>query len=153
MSQRFILHANDDGRALVKSNLHAFIDRLPEDKAWECVIDKHVKTRTAKQRRTLFGAAYGPIMDFMGLQGSDDKRDLHTFFCRDFFGERMDSLGRMVPIRTTTRNERGERDEISTIVALEIYAFIQRRAAEQGIDVPDPDPFWKEKAQQESENA
>ena len=153
MSQRFILHANDEGRGLVKANLHAFIDRLPEDKSWQCVIDKHVKTRTAKQRRTLFGAAYGPIMDFMGLRGGDDKAELHRFFCRLYFGEREDAIGRMVPIRTTTRNERGERDEISTTVALDMYSFIQEKAAEQGIDVPPPDPFWKEKAQQENDNA
>lgn len=150
MGQRYILHKNDDGRDQVRANLHAFIDRLPVDKAWQVEIVPHHKKRTDRQRRTLFGAAYGPIMAHMGLQGSDDKRDLHTFFCRDFFGERMDSIGRMVPIRTTTRNERGERDEITTVVALEMYAFIQRRASEQGIDVPDPDPFWKENALKEA---
>ena len=150
MSQRYILHKDDAGRAQVKANLHAFIDRLPEDKAWQCVVEPYHKTRTARQRMTLFGAAYGPIMEHMGLQGTDDKNELHRFFCRKFFGERIDSIGRMVPIRTTTRNERGERDEISTKVALEFYAFIQRLAAEQSIDVPDPDPFWKEKALQEN---
>lgn len=149
MSQRYILHKNDDSRDQVKANLHAFIDRLPSDKAWQCVIDAYHKPRTTKQRKALFSAAYGPIMEFMGLQGTEDKNELHRFFCREFFGEREDAFGRMVPIRTTTRNERGEREEITTVVALEMYAFIQRRAAEQGIDVADPDPFWKEKAAQE----
>lgn len=153
MSQRYVLNADHPGREQVKANLHAFIDRLPADKAWQCVIEPYHRTRTDKQRRTLFGAAYMPIMAFMGLQGSDDKAELHRFFCRKFFGERIDALGRLMPIRTTTRNERGERDEITTVVALEFYSFIQRLAAEQGIDVPDPDPFWKEKAEAEKERS
>lgn len=149
MSQRFILHANDDGRALVKSNLHAFIDRLPDGKAWECVIDRHVKKRSPKQRKALFAAAYGPIMDFMGLRGEDDKKELHRFFCCEYFGSRIDQLGRRMPLRTTTRNEQGEREEISMDVAFDMYEFIQQRAAEQGIDVPNPDPLWRENAERE----
>lgn len=150
MSQRFVLHKDHPDRKQVAENLHAFIDRLPLNRSWKCTIEPYQPTRTAKQRRSLFGAAYGPIMEFMGLQGSDDKAELHRFMCRKFFGERLDVLGRPVPIRTTTRNERGERDEITTKVALEMYAFIQRIAAEQGIDVPDPDPFWREKATKEA---
>jgi hypothetical protein len=29
--------------------------------------------------------------------------------------------------------------------ALDMYAFIQRRAAENGIDVPDPDPMYAQR--------
>lgn len=144
MKQRFILHANDEGRALVKSNLHAFIDRLPEDKPWQCVVERFVKKRSPKQRKALFAAAYAPIMEFMGLRGEDEKKELHRFFCCEFFGEKIDQLGRRLPVRTTTRNEQGEHDEISTEVAGDMYAFIQQKAAEQGIDVPDPDPLWRE---------
>lgn len=149
MSQRFFLHANDAGRDLVETNLHAFINRLPKDKPWVCVIDKLVKKRSPKQRKALFAAAYGPIMEFMGLRGEDDKNELHRFFCRKYFGEREDSIGRILPARTTTKNEQGEREEISMQTALDFYQFIQQFAAEQGIHVPDPDPQWRENAERE----
>lgn len=151
MTQRFYLHAKDPGRVLVRANLHAFIDRLPDDKPWLITVEPHRKTRTGKQRRALWSAAYGPVMEFIGLEGAEDKRELHRYFCGAYFGTKLDVLGREVPIRTTTRNERGERDEIDTIEALAFYAFIQRKAAEQGVDVPDPDPFWRENAQRELE--
>lgn len=144
MTQRFFLHANDEGRSLVERNLHAFIDRLPKDKPWVFVVDKLVKKRSPKQRKALFAAAYGPIMEFMGLRGDDDKNELHRFFCNEYFGSKIDQLGRRMPMRTTTKNERGEREEITMDVALDFYSFVQQKAAENGIDVPSPDPLWRE---------
>jgi hypothetical protein len=46
------------------------------------------------------------------------------------------------PVRTTTTNEQGERDVIGKLLMAEFYEFIQRRSAEVGFDVPDPDPLW-----------
>lgn len=143
----YILHKGDPNRELVRANLHAFIDRLPESESWEFEWHKYHKPRSDKQRRALFGAAYKPLMEFMGLRGERDKDDLHAFFCGEYWGWHPALKNK--PLRTTTRNERGERDEISTVDALDFYAFIQQRAAEQGVMVPDPDPFWKEKALEE----
>lgn len=147
--QTYTLHANDPGRALVKANAHAFIDRLPESKPWEIEIRPRRKTRSAKQRKSLFGVAYKAIMDATGLQGDADKRQLHRDMCGEFYGWTDGPLNLRKPVRTTTRNERGEPEEITTVDALELYAFIQRKAAEFGIDVPDPDPLWREKAVRE----
>jgi hypothetical protein len=140
----FVLDPKDPNCENVRANLHRFIDQLPKSKAWEWTWQKYTKTRTPKQRKALFAAAYKPIMEFVGLRGEDDKLELHSFFCGEFWGWREEPMMRKRPLRTTTKNERGERDEISTTVALDFYAFIQQRAAEQGIYVPDPDPFWRE---------
>lgn len=144
--QNFELHANDPGRATVVANLHAFTDRLPADRSFVVSFAPLTKKRTEKQRRALFGAAYRALMEFAGLAGSEDKRELHRFMCRKYFGERSDKLGRMVPLRTTTTNERGEKDEIDTQEALRFYEFLQREGASVGCYVPDPDPFWREQA-------
>lgn len=144
MSQNFVLHPNDTSRPRVLANLIGFLQELPDTKAWEISIIRYVKARTDKQRKALFGAAYKALMEFSGLQGSEDKNELHRFMCGEYFGWIEDAFGRKTPLRTTTKNERRERDEISVEAALDFYAFLQRRGAEVGCFVPDPDPFWKE---------
>lgn len=136
----------DEGRAHVLDNVTAFLGRLPSTKTWKVEITEHHKARTEKQRKALFGAAYKPLMEFMGLRGNEDKEELHAFFCGEFWGWREGPMMRKRPVRTTTKDENGKRDEITIPVALEFYAFIQQRAAEHGVYVADPDPFWKEKA-------
>lgn len=139
----YVLDAKDPNRENVRANLHAFIDRLPTTQSWQFAVTKYHKPRSDKQRKALFGAAYRPLMEYMGLRGERDKEDLHAFFCGEYWG--WHPVLKNKPVRTTTRNERGEREEINTVDALEFYAFIQQRAAEQGVMVPDPDPFWKER--------
>lgn len=146
MSQTFVLHKADSRRDLIARNAADFIARLPDSKSWEIEIRQHVKRRSDKQRSALFGAAYKALMEFSGLQGSEDKEELHRYFCGEWFGWVYDKIGNRKPCRTTTKNERGERDEISVAEALDFYAFLQRRGAEVGCYVPDPDPLYREQA-------
>jgi hypothetical protein len=141
----FVLDPKNPNCEHIRECLHKFIDQLPRTKAWEWTWRPFQKKRSDKQRKALFGAAYKPIMEFMGLRGEDDKEELHRFFCGEFWGWAKDGpFSSRRPARTTTKNERGERDEIDTKTALEFYAFIQQKAAEQGIYVPDPDPLYRE---------
>jgi len=142
----YVLNKGDPSREIVRANLHSFIDRLPDTHSFEVDVHRYAKPRSDKQRKSLFGVAYKAIMDQCGLQGEKEKNRLHNDFCGDYFGWRDGGIGTRRPVRTTTINELGEREEISTLQALDMYAFIQRTAAEYGIDVPDPDPFWREKA-------
>lgn len=146
-AQHYILHAEHPDRQLVRANLDSYLNRLPDDKSWEIEVRQYHKTRTDKQRRSLFGVAYKAIMDATGLRGARDKDQLHENMCGEFFGwKAVPMLGR-VPVRTTTVNENGEKDEIDTNTALDMYEHIQRIAIEYGIDVPDPDPLYRELAQ------
>jgi len=144
MSQTFILHKSDPRRADILGNAQRFLTVLPDHQSWEIQIKRHVKARTDKQRKAMFGAAYKALMEFSGLQGEADKLELHRFMCGEFWGWQPDPFGNRKPLRTTTKNERGEPDEISVSDALDFYAFLQRRGAEVGCWVPDPDPFWRE---------
>lgn len=140
------LNANGPEREGVKQRAHDFIDRLPADKSWVVTVAPFVKKRSSKQRASLFAVAYGAIMEATGLRGAADKDDLHEFFCGEYWGwTEATGLMKSRPVRTTTTNEAGERDEISTLQALDMYAFIQKRALDNGIDVPDPDPMWSQR--------
>ncbi len=102
-------------------------------------------TRSTLQVRALWGCAYRALEE----QTGNDSDDLHTFFCGEFFGwDTYEVMGqpRKRPVRTTTTNEHGERDVIGTLLMAQFYDFIQKRSAQVGFDVPDPDPLWFEKA-------
>lgn len=117
-------------------------------------IEEYVPERTVKQRKSLFGVAYKSLMEQMGLHGEREKDQLHEMMCGEYWGWRdsvMLGSAKRVPVRTTTTNERGERDVISTREQLDFYAWIQQRAAEHGYDIPDPDKEWFRKAEREAE--
>lgn len=142
MAQSYVLRKGHPGRQTVKANLHAFIDRLPDGKSWHIEIKEARNERTLDQNAAMFGVAYETIMEATGLQGDAEKKQLHRDFCGDFFGWVDGPLGQQRPRRTTTTNERGDREVIDTRTMADFYDFIQRRAAEFGIDVPAPDPLW-----------
>lgn len=117
-------------------------------------VDEVKQERTGKQRAALFGVAYAALMEQMGLRGAREKDDLHEFLLGEYYGWReKPGLGttRRFPVRTTTTDEAGNRDVISTRQQLAFYAWIQQRAAEYGYDVPDPDPEYFRKAEREAE--
>ncbi len=117
-------------------------------------IEEAKAERSDLQRRSLFGCAYKALMAQMGLSGESEKNDLHEFLCGEFWGWREKNIMGQIhryPIRTTTRGEDGKRDVISVREQLDLYAWIQRRAAENGYDVPDPDKEWFRKAERDAE--
>lgn len=117
-------------------------------------VEEATRERTAKQRSSLFGVAYKSLMGQMGLRGEREKNELHEFLLGEYFGWRKKpGLGSALqfPMRTTTTNEDGNRDVLTTREQMDFYAWIQQRAAEYGYDVPDPDPEWFRKAAREAE--
>jgi len=123
-------------------NAACAISSLDKTKLWDIEIRPHVKVRSESQRKSLFGLAYKILMEFIGLRGAEDKQYLHNHFCIKYFGQHPRLPNK--PLRTTTKNELGEREEISTKVAIEFYALIQQMAAELGVVIPDPDPMWRD---------
>ena len=108
-------------------------------------IHKPKKDKTNLQNAALFAVAYPAIMDALGYSGAEEKEYLHEMFCGDYFGWKTISIMGKIkkrPIRTTTTNEAGKRELISTVEMAAFYEFVQRKAAEFGVFVPDPDPTW-----------
>jgi hypothetical protein len=137
MSQQFIL-PTDKNRERIQGNLIAFIGALSRDKAWRIDIKLFRKDRSEKQNRALFGVAYPAISEVTGFE----KDEIHDYMCKEFFGrvkKVMWGKEYEVPFRTTTTDDKGKRDVIDTATFATLYEFIQRRMAEQGIYVPDPE--------------
>jgi hypothetical protein len=136
--QTFILHRGV--RNFTK--LMAFLSTLDVTKEFQVTIGSVKKERSDLQNRALWGCAYKTLRDATG----NDPEDLHTYFCGEYFGwTEYEVMGatRKRPRRSTTKDENGKRDVISTRDLQDFYAFIQQRSAETvGVYVPDPDPMW-----------
>jgi hypothetical protein len=142
MSQTFLLEKGSDLRASVLANAHQFLDRLPATKSWRLEIKEARKERTDLQNDALFGVAYLVLMQQTGYT----KDEMHEAFCKRFFGtverEVFGSVSTR-PYRTTTTNERGERDVMEAVDFGYFYDMVQQVGAEAGVFVPDPDPMFK----------
>ena len=117
-------------------------------------VDERKIERTTQQRKALFAAAYKSLMEQMGLSGAREKDDLHEFMLGEYFGWREKQVlgqARRFPARTTTTDENGRRDVLTVRQQMAFYSWLQRRAAEFGFDVPDPDPEWYRRAEREAE--
>ena len=125
----FVLHANDTTRVDVLRNCQAFLDRLPASKSWRVEVVQHVKRRSDAQNRYLWGCAYAELARVTGQPAED----WHEYFLGEHFGwETVEMLGRkkLRPVRRSSK--------LTTQEFADYVAFIQMRAAENGIYVPDP---------------
>jgi hypothetical protein len=124
------------------TKLLAFLSSRPSDEEFQVTIGPIKKERSDLQNRALWGVAYKTLRDATG----NDPEDLHAYFCGEYFGwVEYEVMGRprKRPRRSTTKDEHGKRDVISTIHLKDFYEFIQVRSAETvGVYVPDPDPMW-----------
>ena len=112
-----------------------FLSRLPQEKAWRVCITEQKRTRTSQQNRYLWGVAYPAIIAGGGeaLRGWDAE-DLHEYFLGEHFGwETLEGFGRkrVKPLKRSAR--------LSTLEFAAHVEFIQRKAAEFGVYVPDPE--------------
>lgn len=139
MTQKHILHKGDADRARILQNLHTFLDRLPDTQSWCVEVKRHVRERTEPQLRYLNGVAYKILGDHLGYERDEIAEEMNG----EYFGwtERKMPSGRVkrVPLRTTTTNERGEREVLDAQQFANYVDFVQRFAAEQGCYIPDPE--------------
>jgi hypothetical protein len=134
---KYTLHA-DKGRPRVLENLVRFLESLPADKAWTIEVKPFRKERTDSQNHALFGVAYPPLVEYTGFT----PEEIHEVMCMEFFGKvEYEVLGvdKVRPYRTTTKDETGKRNVLSTVQFSEFYAHVQRRGAELGIFIADPE--------------
>lgn len=119
---------------------------LPVAKGWRVTVEEAKKPRSNEQNNALWGVAYEAIRKATG----NDPQDLHDYFCGERYGwveHTMFGKRKRKPRRTTTTDENGNRSVLSTAEFMDFYAFIQQRMAEFDVQVPDPDPAWREKEQ------
>lgn len=144
MSQKFVLRSGDANRSFVLSNATTFIAQLGVDKSWSIEIKQYRKERSDDQNRALWGVAYPALKKATG----QSVNDWHEYMLGEYFGwvdYTIFGKRKLRPARTTTTGFRGEPDKLSTTDFSDYYEFIQRRARENGVHVPDPDPLhWRD---------
>lgn len=122
-----------------------FLFRLPADKAWELTVEPFKLERTGRQNNAMWGPIYGPFSAFTGYT----EAELHDTMLKLFFGEvTYEVLGivQKKPRRTTTTNEKGERDVLSRERMAEFIEFIFQKAAELGLYIEAPNPMLRTRA-------
>lgn len=143
-AEAVVLPANESREEAINRLLEVAMG-LPSEKAWRFKWKAAKPERSEKQNAALWGCAY----KYLEKETGNDPYGMHEYFCGEFFGwvEKV-IFGRrkLKPRRTTTTDDDGNTDVISTLQFMQFYEFIQRKMAmEQGYDVPDPDPNWKER--------
>ena len=136
--QTFILPANAS-RDLTR--VVAVLSAAPKDKSIKVTIAEARKDRSDPQNNALHGVAYKALSEFIGYTGPE----LHDLFLKAYFGKvEKELFGEVTvrPRRTTTTDENGQKNKLSTIEFNAFYAFVQQKGAEIGCWVPDPDPMW-----------
>jgi hypothetical protein len=137
----------DTMRGTILANLISFVSRLPDTKAWKVEITEHRKSRTQDQNEALFGHAY----KILSAETGYTLDELHEAMCKRFFGTvEREIFGQVVsrPYRTTTTGPDGKRDVLPWDAFSDFYAMVEQVAAESGIFIPEPDPFWRERARE-----
>lgn len=117
------------GRQAAAQRIAAFIESALPGKPLRVTVEVAKRKRSDEQNRALWGVAYKALEDATG----NDPKELHNFFLGEHFGwEVIDVMGqkKRIPAKRSKR--------LSTVEFAEFYAFIQRRAAECGYYVPDP---------------
>lgn len=110
----------------------------------EVTVKRFQKKRSNEQCAALWGVAYPAIGNHCGYR-PDDYEFLHRELCKLYFGKVTKPMMGEQPRRTTTTNELGERDVISTLDFARFYEFVQQVAADKlGVVVPDPDKNWRQ---------
>ena len=139
---QYLIPVGND-RQRIRDNFVRFLDGLDPAKAWEIEVNPFAKPRNEPQNHALFGVAYKALEE----QTGNDREDLHTYFCGEHFGwVEHTVMGRkkVKPRRTTTKDENGKRDVMKMPDFAKFYEFVQRRSAQVGYMVPDPDPLIKD---------
>jgi hypothetical protein len=122
----------------------AYLEELPEEKAWHVSVEEAKSERSLQQNRYLFGVAYKLLSEATGYE----KDDIHTYLLGKHFGTKLKRVPKSVynprglieiPVRTTTMDEHGHRSVLGKMAFAEYVEFVKRFGAEAGVVIPDPD--------------
>lgn len=111
-------------------SLAKFLRSLPQDRAWRVDVQEHRRTRSDPQNRYLWGVVYPAICQHLA---GWEPEDVHEYFLGEHFGwQQIEGLGRrrIKPLRRSSK--------LSTVEFMDYIAFVQRRMAEHGVYIPDP---------------
>lgn len=138
----FKLETDDDLAGFIR-RYHSYRDS--SNKPLKVTVQEWRAKRSINQNAALFGHAYNLILE----KTPGQVNDLHRHFCCEYFGRTQVNIGGQMyerPTRTTTVDEEGKPNVISTRDFANLFEFVQAVAAtDMDVVIPDPDKDWKEK--------
>lgn len=129
--KRITIHAGENWQSQHKYALGVLLC-LDQSKSWDVSVQRHVKRRSYPQLKALYGIAYRILSEETGHEPDD----LHDYFLGEFTGwKEAEVFGRkeILPMRRTS--------DMDVHEMADFYAFVQRRAAEKGYYIPDPNEY------------
>lgn len=129
-AQTFRLPATD--RQRIADNLHTFVMSALPGKELRVEVSEYRKRRSQDQNAYLWSCVYPALRDATG----QDVNDWHEYMLGEWGGfDTVELFGkkRLRPIRRSSK--------LTTVEFADYVAFIQQRAAEYGVFIPDPDPI------------
>lgn len=126
--QTFVLP--EIGRERIADNLRAFVMAAFPGKKVRVTVARATRRRSDDQNRYLWGVCYPALREATG----QDVDDWHEYMLGEWAGwEEFEMFGRK-RLRPRRRSSK-----LSTVEFADYVAFVQLRAAEHGIFIPDPD--------------
>jgi hypothetical protein len=135
-------------REIIIPRIAACLFALKAGKAFRIIIKEELDDRTTQQNKYLNGVPYKLLGEHFGYE----RDEISEQMCGLYFGWREKKVPRTphnrsgirdVPMRTTTTDENGARDVLSTRDFWTYVEFLQRFGAKYGVLIPDPDPNYK----------
>lgn len=109
----------------------SFVEAQPLPLEVKC--DPWKEPRKLTANAYLWAYVYGPLVEKAG----HEPEDWHEFFCIKYFGgvpyTRLDGSEGEKPKRTTTKNERGERDVLKGQPFNDFLVFVESECAKYGV--------------------
>lgn len=125
-----IIPADRDARGPLLERIGRFLAALGAGK-WKVTIEEYHPTRSSQQNAYLWGVCYA---EFQKHLPGWEKEDIHEYMLGEWSGwEELDGMGskRVRPLRRSSR--------LSTSDFSDFVDFIQRKGAEHGVFIPEPD--------------
>jgi len=149
MNPRSIMLPKEDGegRRARAQRIATFLAALEPAKQWELIVRPFKRSRSNPQNAYERGGGCVMLAKAIGY----DPDDVHDYLCGAYWGwkqvpcPKTPSNPRGIkdePVRTTTTDERGERDVLNKQDYWDFVEFIQRFGARHGVMIPDPDPEY-----------
>lgn len=136
-------------RAFRIQRIASFLTDLDPKKVWQVVIEPYRRERTNQQNRYLRGVCAKLLSEHTGYEVDE----VYEFLLGSYFGWKTRRCPKTpsnpkgvedVPVRSTTRNETGDREVLKDQDFWAFVEWIQRFGASVGVLIPDPDPnYWQ----------
>ena len=125
-----ILPMDREDRAKALPSLFKFLENLGNGR-WKVTVEKFRLTRSHQQNAYLWGVCYAELQKALpGL----DRNDVHEYMLGEWGGwQSLDGFNGRIsrPLRRSSK--------LSVTDFMDFVSFIQRKAAEHGVHIPDPD--------------